>query len=359
MDAPTREQETIDALIARGVPDAPAGGDCPAPDVLAAFQERTLETDETARWLRHIADCRRCQTLLAAIGRAESDAGAEHAPRGSAAFPWWRSHVLAPLAAFSIVVLAVWVVDPWPMLDTEVAVEDRQDPTPAQGEQASAATEFAQATRVQQTTAPTVYRARADSRPGDADSRNPRPRARPRPSGQPCAALSTRRIGHAGISTAAGRDRRRRRPTRVACGFRAQRLRARRRTSARDSPVRRRSARERRPDRGTRPYDTVAGHPSGWRGTIGQPGRHLAVPDAPRGSGHRRLGPLGARGLARRRERAGAAYHHGERWERTTAPVTTDLSDVYALDGLVATVSTADGRRFRTVDGVARWTPLP
>ena len=212
MDAPTREQKTIDALIARGVADAPAGGDCPAPDVLAAFQERTLETDERERWLSHIADCRRCQALLAAIGRAETDAGAEHATAGSAAFPWCGSRVLAPLAAFSVVVLAVWVTDPWPTPDEPVAIEGRQAAIPTQGEQASAATELAEAERAMPTTAPAVAVEPPAARV-TRDSRSPRPRGRPRPSGRHRGTLSTRPTRRAGISAAADRDRRRRRPT--------------------------------------------------------------------------------------------------------------------------------------------------
>ena len=49
----------------------------------------------------------------------------------------------------------------------------------------------------------------------------------------------------------------------------------------------------------------------------------------------------------------------GEGWERIAAPVTTQLNAVDALDGLVATVSTDDGRRFHTVDGGAQWARLP
>jgi|TARA_B100001964_G_scaffold227604_1_gene277762 hypothetical protein len=39
--------------------------------------------------------------------------------------------------------------------------------------------------------------------------------------------------------------------------------------------------------------------------------------------------------------------------------VATHLTDIDAVDGLDATVSTADGRQFRTVDGDVQWTPLP
>ena len=359
MDAPTREQKTIDALIARGVADAPAGSDCPAPDVLAAFQERTLETDETARWLHHIADCRRCQALLATIGRAESDAGAEHATRDSAAFPWWRSHVLAPLAAFSIVVLAVWVVDPWPMLDTSVAVEDHQNPTPAQGEQASAATEFAQATRVQQTTAPTVAvpEPAADLVTRTAATplreRAPVPRASPAPP-SPLAASAT----PASVPPPAA--------TGDAVGRPESLTAVQRSAVARDAAPRLEPARFAAiarpdallivaPDPATRwrvaPGGSVErsdNRGATWRFQV-RPGEQVIAGSAP---SERVAWLVGENGLVLR-------TIDGERWERTTAPVTTDLSDVYALDGLVATVSTADGRRFRTVDGGTRWAPLP
>ncbi len=43
----------------------------------------------------------------------------------------------------------------------------------------------------------------------------------------------------------------------------------------------------------------------------------------------------------------------GERWVRTSVPVAVSLVDIDASDEFRATVTTADGRRFRTVDGGA------
>ena len=110
MTAPTRERQTTDALIARGLAHAQAAGPCPKPDVLGAFHDRTLDADEADRWLAHVADCQRCQAVLAAVGRAEADVGAD--TRGSTMSARWRWRILAPLSALSIVVLAVWVADP-------------------------------------------------------------------------------------------------------------------------------------------------------------------------------------------------------------------------------------------------------
>ena len=359
MDAPTREQKTIDALIARGVAEAPAGGDCPAPDVLAAFQERTLETDEWERWLNHIADCRRCQALLAAIGRAETDAGAEHAAPGSAAFPWWGSRVLAPLAAFSIVVLAVWVTDPWPTPDQPVAREGRQAAIPTQEEQASAATELAEAKRAMPTTAPAVVVAEPTAarvtRSAEAPVREvaPVPRANaaaPSPLAPPAAPASAPAPTTTGDAVG--------QPESLAASQRS--------TLARDTAARLERARFDdiaapdallivAPDPATRwrvtPGGAVERSDNGgdtWRFQI-RPGERVTAGSAP---SDRVAWLVGENGLVLRTT-------DGESWERTTAPVTTDLNDVDALDGLVATVSTADGRRFQTVDGGARWAPLP
>jgi hypothetical protein len=49
----------------------------------------------------------------------------------------------------------------------------------------------------------------------------------------------------------------------------------------------------------------------------------------------------------------------GVRFTRVLAPATTALVGVTAADARTATVTLADGRRFRTTDGGASWTPLP
>jgi photosystem II stability/assembly factor-like uncharacterized protein len=49
----------------------------------------------------------------------------------------------------------------------------------------------------------------------------------------------------------------------------------------------------------------------------------------------------------------------GTTWERVAFPDAADLSAVEAADGLTATVTTADGRRFRTIDGGRTWSREP
>jgi hypothetical protein len=48
----------------------------------------------------------------------------------------------------------------------------------------------------------------------------------------------------------------------------------------------------------------------------------------------------------------------GRQWRRLAFPVAADLNDVQAADARAATVTSVDGRRFRTVDGGATWESL-
>jgi photosystem II stability/assembly factor-like uncharacterized protein len=45
----------------------------------------------------------------------------------------------------------------------------------------------------------------------------------------------------------------------------------------------------------------------------------------------------------------------GRQWRRLTFPVAADLTAVQATDARSATVTSVDGRRFRTADGGATW----
>ncbi|HUA00132.1 MAG TPA: hypothetical protein VMB02_07370 [Candidatus Aquilonibacter sp.] len=92
--------------------DAGAGNDCPPPDILAAYFERSLEADETGRLELHFSQCGHCRDQLAALVRAEAEAPAQvasskialRAPRASWLFDWrW----LAPVAAV-LILTAVW-----------------------------------------------------------------------------------------------------------------------------------------------------------------------------------------------------------------------------------------------------------
>jgi Putative zinc-finger len=90
--------------------DAGAGNDCPEPEMLAAYFERSLDADETAHVELHLSECARCRDQLAALGRVE-EAGAApvvQAPRHQPRASWlWDWRWLAPVAAV-LVIDAVW-----------------------------------------------------------------------------------------------------------------------------------------------------------------------------------------------------------------------------------------------------------
>ena len=90
--------------------DAGAGDDCPGPDILAAYFERSLDADETAHVELHLSECARCREQLAALGRAEEAAATPvvQAPRHQPRAPWlWDWRWLAPVAAV-LILTAVW-----------------------------------------------------------------------------------------------------------------------------------------------------------------------------------------------------------------------------------------------------------
>jgi hypothetical protein len=85
--------------------EASGPGGCPAPDILAAYYERSLNATESAQAEQHFANCARCQEELAAMVRAEPPGKKDE----QATWNWhamWR--VLTPLAAAAAVV-AIWV----------------------------------------------------------------------------------------------------------------------------------------------------------------------------------------------------------------------------------------------------------
>jgi putative zinc finger protein len=90
--------------------DAGAGKDCPEPDILAAYFERSLDADETAHVEFHLSECARCRDQLAALGRAEEAAATQvvETPHRQPRASWlWDWRWLAPVAAV-LVIAAVW-----------------------------------------------------------------------------------------------------------------------------------------------------------------------------------------------------------------------------------------------------------
>src|SRR5262249_23683220 len=66
-----------------------------------------------------------------------------------------------------------------------------------------------------------------------------------------------------------------------------------------------------------------------------------------------RGGGGGGRGAG---QAGGAGRDGGQGWRRIDFPEKTELSSIVAIDALRATVRTADGREFQTLDGGRTWT---
>jgi hypothetical protein len=84
---------------------SPAGKDCPEPGVLAAYFDRALDAQETARYDLHFSQCSHCRAQLAAMARASEETGAEK--KSASAWSWLRAPawLLPATAAFALLVV--------------------------------------------------------------------------------------------------------------------------------------------------------------------------------------------------------------------------------------------------------------
>jgi hypothetical protein len=69
----SQEDNSLDGLLRRRLARGTAPGECPGPDLLAAYSERTLEEDEAARFEQHFSKCPRCREVLAAMVRMNAE----------------------------------------------------------------------------------------------------------------------------------------------------------------------------------------------------------------------------------------------------------------------------------------------
>src|SRR5271156_6980667 len=79
--AAREEDKAMAGLLRRSLAqDAGAGSgsgeDCPGPEILAAYFDRALDKQETARYELHFSRCSVCREQLAAMARADEASGA-------------------------------------------------------------------------------------------------------------------------------------------------------------------------------------------------------------------------------------------------------------------------------------------
>jgi hypothetical protein len=87
---------------------------CPGADIVAGYLDRTLDNAERARCEEHFAACARCQGVLAAFARIETEAPAAQVDASPARIwsEWLRWQWLAPAAAVLAVGLVWTLVKP-------------------------------------------------------------------------------------------------------------------------------------------------------------------------------------------------------------------------------------------------------
>ncbi len=112
-DKPAADLLRRSLASAAGAPGSDIGA-CPDPEILAAYIDRSLDAEETARYELHFSQCTRCREQLAAMAHAAELAGAadeKRARTSGSAWNWdWRW--LAPAVAALVFVAIVAVFRP-------------------------------------------------------------------------------------------------------------------------------------------------------------------------------------------------------------------------------------------------------
>jgi len=96
----TKPSDAFEAALKREMqrPAASDSAECPAPDVLAAYYDRSLSRADRARVDTHLLACVRCQAMMAALVRAD-DSPSVASSRREAFF--WITRVATPIAAIA------------------------------------------------------------------------------------------------------------------------------------------------------------------------------------------------------------------------------------------------------------------
>lgn len=339
MSEPDKDHAIASALASRLRTDsASSESGCPGAEVLAAYFERSVRPGDAARLEAHLVACGRCQSLLAALVRADS-AGAEERRAIPAApffarWRWWAVPAAAGLAA------TLWL-----------AV--RMEPPPADLPPALARRE-ATPPMMPEPDAPSppqpVPRSDIPSRPRTPDAKAEKLQARVEMKALPTAEQDVAAQGaappadRAPEARAAVENVERETPARVPERARAATPKAVRSDMALPqleppggSSVRWRllgSAIERSTDRGRT-----------WQRQLDRPDvvlrAGLAVSEDV-------CWAVGDRGMVLRTT-------DGTTWAQAAVPAAVDLVSVEAADALNATVVAIDGRRFVTSDGGRSW----
>jgi anti-sigma factor RsiW len=70
--ASQEQNEAVAGLLRRGLARDASAGNCPEPDLLAAYFEHSLDKNETSQVDQHLSTCSRCRQQMAAMVRADT-----------------------------------------------------------------------------------------------------------------------------------------------------------------------------------------------------------------------------------------------------------------------------------------------
>ena len=340
---PDRDQ-TIERMLQRTKPraDSVPSGVCLDADTLAAWADGGLTADELAAAGDHVSDCSHCQAMLAAMVRS--------APAEAIAEPWWRRRwtlgVLVPVTA-AAAALVLWTVVPRD--DRRASIEQAPAQVKADAPSPPAAREPQRAeppALAERAPAPPIAERKLQSRVDESGVKNKnervdaaleRNRVSPAeargadalkvPASAPAAPMS-----QSGSKTANAVQ-----PSRDSVSA----FLAKDAAAEIVSPDGRNRWRPGPP--GFVEYSSDGG--STWQTVPAGVSTSLTAGASPSSSV---CWLVGRRGTVVRST-------DGRRFERVAFPEGVDLIAVSAVDARIATVTTADGRRFSTADGGVTW----
>jgi len=350
MSADPRDR-AFDTLLRSGMSPGQPSSDCLDAETLAAWVDGALDATALARAEAHMANCARCQTVLATLVQAGDTAPAV-APDPEATPRWWHLNLrwLIPLAGAAAAAV-LWMVVP---RDGQVPVAVSQEarssapvqeaparrPEPNDARQAPSAaapatppTGGAPEDRLARNEPPPTVIDAAPKKETAAENQVMAKAQAPAAAPPPPAATGT-------VAAPAS-------PAAAAAGLSAEADTARNRAAftqpglvivSRDPQVRWRA----RPD-GAIERSIDAGQT--WTPTDGSAGMAALAGASPSRDVCWIVGRNGAVALTT----------DARSWVRVAAPVAEDLVGVEAVDARVATVRTATGVSYRTTDGGARW----
>lgn len=335
-------EDGLERAIEAGLREHSRSEPCPPMDVMAAYCERSLASEEVSRWEAHFAGCRRCQELLAAMARVEPAGAPANAPaRWSRAFDWrWLVPATAAATAFTIWIAVRPGTKPADA-PTVAVVERRESPAPPAAPSRPGPSSALQAPVPEKSQE--QFAKKAEAKPAESAQAV-------REAADRLAKKEAPPVAAEAAGAVAGTPR----PSAPAAAPAPQvTALANRESAAADTAMRRQSG----------VVVTAPGAQIHWRaGSGGQIERSAdsgATWEAQNaGTGQELLaGSAPSDSVCWIVGRSGTILRttDGRAWSRVESPVSADIVSVAATSGANATITTADGQRFITRDGGRTW----